>query len=110
VEFDSFYARSRHNGGGGMAIKKRYLIEIDDILSIRWSCIKCEASLNIPIFENRKVPVTCYNCNERFFKEGYNPTIENILERLSVFKTQKDPATFNIQIEIEQPESKQDEL
>jgi hypothetical protein len=38
-----------------------------------------EASLNIPIFEKRKVPVTCYNCNEKFFPEGYNPSIESIL-------------------------------
>jgi len=89
-----------------MAIKKRLLIEIDDIISIRWSCKKCEASLNIPIFEKRKVPVTCYNCNEKFFPGGYNPSIESILQRLTEFKTQKNPATFNIQIEIEQPESK----
>ena len=90
-----------------MTILKRYLIEMGEILSIRLSCGKCTASLNIPITAPEYVPEACPYCKESWFDKGSTDfqSIAWMIQAVTILKERTANAKCRVELEIEQPNS-----
>jgi ribosomal protein S27AE len=53
-----------------MVWEERLFAEPKDVISIRLTCGRCNASLNLPWGDREYVPDTCPYCNEGWFKAG----------------------------------------
>lgn len=85
-----------------MAVRKRLLIGVEDLQSIRLNCKKCDASLSFPIKKGEgRIPETCPNCTKGFFPGGENQRrlTQDFLDSLHQFKNVSD---IHIQFEMEQ--------
>jgi hypothetical protein len=51
-----------------MVWEERFLATPDDVISLRLTCIKCNASINLPWGDREYVPDTCPYCSEGWFK------------------------------------------
>lgn len=88
-----------------MTFQKRLIIDIPDVLVIRLTCQKCQASTLIPPAERFEIHDKCGNCgNQLFLREDIGKrAIEFLMSGLVDLRKRGKDAPCNIQLEIEPP-------
>lgn len=90
-----------------MTSQKRLLIKFQDLTWLRMTCHHCQASVNIPLFGERKpLPAHCPSCENLWFLEDGSDgrQISQLVDIVRHLKERSANARCAVELEIDQPE------
>lgn len=85
-----------------MVWQERYYAEPKDIISIRLTCKKCEATSTIPIRGNDTIHSACSYCREQLLPDGSSDyqAVRWLLQSLNALRQRTGKAACEIHLEL----------
>ena len=90
-----------------MTSQKRLLIKLQDVQSLRMTCQKCKASINIPLSGHRQsLPGVCPYCNEDWFLDSSSDAnhVKHLVDNVRGLASRGESVACELELEIEHPE------
>jgi hypothetical protein len=85
-----------------MVWEERFLAKPEDVISIRLTCSKCEASINLPWGDREYVPEVCVYCSESWFKAGSSERnfIKELIQSLNGLRQRGSDGSCQVHFEL----------